>query len=88
MLVQRVVPHPRIAPVLKKHFVALASDCDDPEVEVLALAAELQDATMLPFVLFVDGDGRFVDGLAGAISPKPFRARLDELAGRQRGSGS
>ena len=82
MLVQRVVPHPQIAPLLKKGFVALASDCDDPEVEVLQLAGELENATMLPFVLFCDGDGNFVDGFSGAVSPKPFMQRLEALLAR------
>lgn len=81
LFAERVVPHPEIAPLLAG-FVALSSDCDDPEDEVLALAAELEGAEMLPFVLFCDGEGRFVDGLAGSIGPKPFRERLRALLER------
>ena len=43
-----------MAPLLKEHFVALASDCDNPEDEVVALAQKLEDAMMLPFIIFAD----------------------------------
>ncbi|HKX46632.1 MAG TPA: thioredoxin family protein, partial [Planctomycetota bacterium] len=66
-LVQSVVPRPEIAALLTAHFVCLASDCDDPEPEVEALATALEDATMLPFVLFADADGRFLEGSSGAV---------------------
>jgi len=59
--------------------VALASDCDDPEPEVLALAEQLEDAYMLPFVLFADAEGRFVGGSSGAVNPLTFRKTLAGL---------
>ena len=34
-LVQSIVPRPRVAELLKKHFVGLASDADDPEPQVI-----------------------------------------------------
>jgi hypothetical protein len=80
--VQGVVPHPEIAPLLQAHFVALASDCDDPEPEVLALAQGLKNARMLPFVIFADSSGRFVRGGSGAVSPASFKKTLEELAAR------
>ncbi len=78
-LVQSVVPHPSVAPLLKEHFVALASDCDDPEPEVLALAEQLEDAYMLPFVIFADANGKFLTGSSGAVNPLSFRRTLDSL---------
>jgi len=60
--VQGVVPRAEIAPLLQQHFVALASDADDTEDAVLKLAYNLEDAMMLPFVLFADADGRFLGG--------------------------
>jgi len=78
--VQGVVPHPEIAPVLRLHFVALASDCDDPEPEVEALAMHLEDATMLPFVLFADAQGRFLKGMSGAVNPMTFKRTIEELS--------
>jgi hypothetical protein len=78
--VQGVVPHPEIAPLLRSHFVALASDCDDPEPEVEALAMHLEDATMLPFVLFADAQGRFLRGSSGAVNPLSFKRALEELS--------
>jgi hypothetical protein len=78
--VQGVVPHPEIAPLLQASFVALAADCDDPEPEVEALAMHLEDATMLPFVLFADAEGRFLRGSSGPVHPLSFRRALLELA--------
>ncbi|MBI1380595.1 MAG: DUF255 domain-containing protein [Planctomycetaceae bacterium] len=78
-LVQSVVPRADIAPLLQQHFVALASDCDDPEAEVEELAMKLEDAMMLPFVLFADANGQFLEGSSGAVSPAAFRATLERL---------
>jgi len=54
---------------LQQHFVALASDADDPEDGVLSLAYRLEDAMMLPFVMFADAEGRFLEGSSGAVKP-------------------
>jgi thioredoxin-related protein len=78
-LVQSVVPRPEIAALLRERFVAVASDCDDAEPEVEALAMELEDAYMLPFVLFADADGRFLEGTSGAVSPGALRETLERL---------
>jgi len=83
--VQGVVPSPRVAPLLRQHFVGLASDVDDPEPPVLDLAMEhLADAMMLPFVLFTDAQGRFLAGSHGAQDPAAFERTLQELADRPR----
>ena len=76
---QGVVPHPEIAPLLREGFVAVASDCDDPEDEVLALAGELEEAYMLPFVIFADAQGRFLGGTSGAVNPVSFKRLLEKL---------
>ena len=76
---QGVIPHAQIAPLLQQHFVALAADCDDPEDEVLRLAQHLEDASMLPFVLFADAQGRFLRGSSGAVNPVSFKRTLEEL---------
>ncbi len=78
-LVQGVVPHAEIAPLLQKHFVALASDCDDAEEPVEILAGHLEDAYMLPFVLFADADGKFLTGMSGAVNPLTFKRTLENL---------
>jgi thioredoxin-related protein len=78
--VQNVVPHPQIAPLLERHVVALASECDDPEDEVLELAQHLEEAEMLPFVLFADATGKFLRGSSGAVNPLSFKRALEELA--------
>jgi thioredoxin-related protein len=80
-LVQSVVPRPDVAPLLQERFVALAADADDTEAEVEELAMNLEDATMLPFVLFADADGKFLDGLSGHVNPAVFVATLKRLAG-------
>lgn len=76
---QGVVPHPEIAPLLQQGFVALASDCDDPEDEVVALAQNLEDAYMLPFVVFADAEGTFLGGSSGAVNPITFKRTLETL---------
>lgn len=78
---QGVVPHAQIAPLLQAGFVALASDCDDPEAEVDLLAGHLEDASMLPFVLFATPDGRFAGGMSGAVNPLTFKRHLERLSG-------
>lgn len=77
---QGVVPRPDVAPLLKQHFVALAADADECEAEVIALASRLEDAEMLPFVLFADSEGRFLEGSSGAVDPKRFVQTLQRLA--------
>ncbi len=76
---QGVIPHAEIAPLLQQNFVALASDCDDAEEQVEILAGHLEDAYMLPFVLFADADGKFLDGLSGAVNPLTFKRKLESL---------
>jgi hypothetical protein len=79
--VQGVVPRPEVAPLLQQHFVALAADADDSEIEVEDLAMKLEDAMMLPFVLFTDGNGQFVDGMSGSIHAASFVALLKRMSG-------
>lgn len=76
---QGVVPHPEIAPLLKQNFVALAADADQPEQPVLALAARLENAMMLPFILFTDSEGQFREGSSGATNPLSFKKTLERL---------
>jgi hypothetical protein len=78
--VQGVVPRPDVAPLLKAHFVALAADADECEPAVVALAMKLEDAEMLPIVLFADAEGRFLEGSSGAVDPKRFVQTLQRLA--------
>ena len=71
------MPRPDIAPLLQERFVALASDVDEPEPEVLRLLSELKNATMLPFVVLADGEGNFLDGSAGAVQPERLKTMLE-----------
>jgi len=75
------VPRPDVAPLLQDHFVALAADADDTERAVEKLAMNLEDAMMLPFVLFADADGNFVDGFSGNVNPALFAATCKRIAG-------
>ena len=77
---QGVVPHPEIAPLLQAGFVGLAADCDEPEDEVTRLASRMQDATMLPFVIFTDSQGEFLEGQSGAVNPASFKKTLERLS--------
>jgi hypothetical protein len=80
-MVEGVVPHPQIAPLLQRGFVGLAADCDEPEPEVEALAARVEGAMLLPFVIFTDAAGNFLDGSSGPVHPATFKRRLEELSG-------
>ena len=61
--------------------MALAASCDDPEHEIIELAQNLEDAMMLPFLLFVDANGEFLTGSSGAVTPDAFRALLEKAKG-------
>ena len=76
---QGIVPRPDVAPLLRRHFVALAADADDCEPEVQALAEQLEEAEMLPFVLFADARGRFLGGSSGAVDPLQLVRTLQRL---------
>jgi thioredoxin-related protein len=78
-LVQSVVPRPDVAPLLQRHFIALASDADDTEDEVIHLASQMEDAMMLPFVILTDKSGRFVSGSSGMVNPVTFAATLKRI---------
>ena len=77
------MPRPDVAPKLQAHFVALAADADDPEQEVLDLALQLEDAMMLPFVLFADAEGGFLGGYSGVVTPPYLVKTLDELVAKK-----
>ena len=76
---QGVVPRPDVAPLLQQHFIAVASDADDTEDAVLKLAYNLEDAMMLPFVIFADAEGRFLAGSSGFVNPTMFKSTLEKL---------
>ncbi len=67
--------------MLQACFVAVASDCDEPEDEVIALAQKVEDAMMLPFVLFADADGNYLDGYSGVVTPPYLIKKLTEFSG-------
>ncbi|MFT4541610.1 MAG: hypothetical protein ACI841_002869 [Planctomycetota bacterium] len=66
---------------MQQHFVALSADADAPEQEIVQLAMKLEDAMMLPFVLFADADGNFLDGYAGTSSAPYLLKVIDKLTG-------
>lgn len=78
-LVQSVLTRPEIAGQVQAGFVLLASDCDDPEEEVWDLAHKLEDAQMLPFVLFVDAQGQFIEGSSGVQDAGTLKRTLERL---------
>ncbi|MDG1984314.1 MAG: hypothetical protein P8M11_07095 [Planctomycetota bacterium] len=78
---EAVIPRPDVAPMLQAGFVALASDCDEPEDEVIALAQQVEDAMMLPFILFADAEGNYIDGYSGVVTPPYLIKKLNEHSG-------
>ena len=78
-LVQNVIPRADVAPLLQEHFVAVAADADEPEDAVLQLAMKLEGAMMLPFVLFTDAEGNYLDGYSGTAMPPHLKKVLVRL---------
>ena len=79
-LVESVVPGQAVGALLREHFVALASDADAAEDPIIELTMQnLPDAMMLPFVIFANADGNFLDGSSGLVDPDRFQATLERL---------
>lgn len=76
---EAVIPRPDVAPLLQEHFVALAANADADDDAILALASRLEGAMMLPFVMFADAEGQFLDGYSGAASPPYLIKTLNKL---------
>jgi hypothetical protein len=71
--------------VLRESFVCVAIDCDRPDPAVRALgAANMGHARMLPFIIFTDEEGKFLEGSDGGASASSFLAALERVkkAGR------
>ncbi|MCP3919520.1 MAG: hypothetical protein GY711_28615 [bacterium] len=47
----------------------------------MALASQLENAMMLPFILFADADGNFLDGYSGAVTPPYLLKTIGRLLG-------
>jgi len=78
--VQAVLPRPDVAPLLQKHYVAVAADADLPEAEVHRLLFKLKNASMLPIVILAEADGKLLEGLSGVSDPARIRALLEKHA--------
>lgn len=80
---QGVIPQADVARLLQEHFVALSSDIDAPEAELIDLVAtNMPDAMMLPFVLLLDAEGQFLASSHGAVHPRSFQEVLQGLVDR------
>ncbi|MBL6757399.1 MAG: hypothetical protein ISQ11_13455 [Planctomycetes bacterium] len=64
--------------MLQAGFVAVSSDCDEAEDEVIALAQQVEDAMMLPFIIFADANGAYLDGYSGVVTPPYLIKKLNE----------
>ena len=49
---------------------------------MIEIAQQLEDAMMLPFVLFADAEGKFIDGYSGVVTPPYLIKKLKELTGK------
>ncbi len=76
---QGTLPRPDVAPRLQAGYVGLAADADNPEPAVLQLALLLEDAMMLPFVMFADADGGSLGGYAGVGTHPTLLEHLDRI---------
>ena len=67
--------------MLQESFVSLAADADNSEPRIQNLAAKLEGATMLPFVIFADAKGNFLDGYSGVVTPPYLIQTIEKLIG-------
>jgi hypothetical protein len=66
--VQGTIPNPKVRVQIADLAVGLASDSNNPEKVIDDMLRDhLKDARMLPFVAFLDHDGKWVDGFAGSL---------------------
>jgi hypothetical protein len=72
-----------VSELLQAGFVALAADADGEDPAVLKVAMQLEDAMSLPFVLFTDADGTFLEGYSGVVTPPYLIKTLQKLAPKQ-----
>lgn len=77
---QGVIPRPDVAELLQKGFVAVAADADAEDPEILKVAMQLEGGMMLPFVLFTDADGNYLDGYSGVVTPPYLIKTLTRLS--------
>ena len=73
------LPRPDVAEVFQEHFVVVAADADAPEEGVMRLAMKLENAMMLPFVLFADAEGEYLAGSSGLVRPADLLATAQRL---------
>jgi hypothetical protein len=60
--------------------VCLAANCDRAEPEVNLIGARhMAHARALPFCLYLNGDGEFIHGTQGGVSPYTFREDLERV---------
>ena len=50
---------------------------------MVQLAMRLEDAMMLPFVLFTDAEGHYLDGYSGAVTPPYLLQTVNKLTARR-----
>lgn len=65
--------------MLQENFVGLAADADAAEDAVIQLAMKIEDGMMLPFVIFADAEGVFLDGYSGTATPPFFLKTIQKL---------
>lgn len=79
-LVLNVIPREEIKTLLDERFVCVAADCDAGHDDVEEIAAKLDGAEMLPFVMVTDARGQYLDGLSGRIAPDLLHRLLERLS--------
>jgi hypothetical protein len=69
---------PKVAQLLRRHFVAVAVDIDHAPGEVRPLFNQIQGRT-LPFLVHITDRGQFVHGTSGGRNPDQFAADLNKV---------
>jgi hypothetical protein len=69
---------PKVSQLLKRHFVALVVDIDNPPKEIQPLLGKIE-GKILPFLLCVTDRGQFLQGTSGGRSPEQLVADLAKV---------
>lgn len=81
-LVENVMTRAEVKKVLDEKFVMCAIDCDQPDPAVRAIgAAHMSYARALPFLMYLDAEGKFLAGSQGGKSAKDLLAELAAAKG-------
>ncbi|MBL4769645.1 MAG: thioredoxin family protein [Planctomycetes bacterium] len=78
-LVEVLLPNVSVREQLASHFVTVAADADSDDPAILALVAQVENATTLPYIMFADAEAKLLYGFSGPCTATDLVAIMDRL---------